>query len=195
MEFAARKIAAYIERNKECSVDERVIYEYGIQIGLEMLTCVFVALGISAILDMLPQGITFLGIFILLRSYAGGVHLQNFFSCFFCSAFVQTGILLFARYIQLSLKISWGMMILGIVLLLCISPVDHINRILTKNEKKYCRRKLILIVLGIMVISGILSITGNRHFLSLISDTVTVVSISAAIGKIKFYMDQKRQEH
>ena len=87
------------------------------------------------------------------------------------------------------------MMILGIALLLCISPVDHINRILTKNEKKYCRRKLILIVLGIVVISGILSITGNKHFLSLISDTVTVVAISAAIGKIKFYMDKKRQEH
>lgn len=195
MEFAARKIAAYIERNKECSADERVIYEYGIQTGLEMFTCAFVAMGIAAILNMLPQGITFLGIFILLRSYAGGVHLQNFFSCFVCSAFVQTGILLFARYIQLSLKISWCMMILGIALLLCISPVDHINRILTKNEKKYCRRKLILIVLGIVVISGILSITGNKHFLSLISDTVTVVAISAAIGKIKFYMDKKRQEH
>ena len=195
MEFAARKIAAYIERNKECSADERVIYEYGIQTGLEMFTCAFVAMGIAAIFNMLPQGITFLGIFILLRSYAGGVHLQNFFSCFVCSALVQTGILLFARYIQLSLKISWCMMILGIALLLCISPVDHINRILTKNEKKYCRRKLILIVLGIVVISGILSITGNKHFLSLISDTVTVVAISAAIGKIKFYMDKKRQEH
>ncbi|MBM6804527.1 accessory gene regulator B family protein [Mediterraneibacter glycyrrhizinilyticus] len=195
MEFAARKIAAYIERNKECSVDERAIYEYGIQTGLEMIVCAFVATGIAALLNMIPQGITFLGIFILLRSYVGGVHLQNFSSCFLCSVFVQTGVLLFAKYVQLPEETAWCMMLLGFVLLLSISPVDHINRILTKGEKKYCRRKLILIVLGILVFSSILSIVGNENFLSLISDTVVVVAVSAVIGKIKFHMDKKRQEH
>lgn len=195
MEFAAKKIAAYIEKNKDCSADEREIYEYGIQTGLEMVICAFVATGVAAILDMILQGIIFLGVFILLRSYAGGVHLQNFFSCFFCSVFVQTGVLLFAKYVQLPIKTSWYIIGLGIVLLLFISPVDQINRILSKEEKEYCRKKLTLTIAGIVIISGILTITKNGNYISLISDTIAVVVISAVVGKFKFYMEKKRQEH
>lgn len=195
MEFAAKRIVAYIEKNRGCSADERAIYEYGIQTGLEMAICAFVSTGIAAILGMIPQGVTFLGIFILLRSYVGGVHLQNFSSCFFCSVFVQIGVLLFAKYAQFPIIISWCMIGVGIVLLLFISPVDHINRILTKEEKKYCRKKLTFIVVGIVIICGILTITETVDYVSLISDTIVVVAISAVIGKLKFHMDKKWQEH
>ena len=190
MEFAAKKIAAYIENNKGCSSEERVIYEYGIQTGLEMVICAFVATVIAVILEMFLQGVVFLVIFILLRSNAGGVHLKKFLSCFFCSVFVQTGVLLLTKYIQLSIQISWCILLFGIALLFLISPVDHINRILTKEEKKYCRKKLVLIVIGIVAISSIFSITENKNYVSLISDTVIVVAVSAVAGKIKFHMDK-----
>ena len=81
-------------------------------------------------------------------------------------------------------------MLFGIALLFLISPVDHINRILTKEEQKYCRKKLVLIVIGIVAISSIFSITENKNYVSLISDTVIVVAVSAVAGKIKFHMDK-----
>ena len=39
---------------------------------------------------MIPEFVVFTGIFMLLRTYAGGVHLNSFGTCYVCSVAVQT---------------------------------------------------------------------------------------------------------
>ena len=56
---------------------------------------------------MFGEYIVFFSIFILLRSYAGGLHLNRFLSCFVCSCFVEIATLLFAKNYQFPSKISF----------------------------------------------------------------------------------------
>ena len=113
------------------------IYCFGFQTAMEMVSCIVVSLFIALKMHMVLEYAIFLGIFILVRSYAGGLHLDSFWACFFCSCVVQSGVLLAAKNYQLS-KIASLIIILSMVLMIkIIKPVEHANRPLEANAKKY----------------------------------------------------------
>ena len=95
------------------------IYCFGFQTAMEMVSCIVVSLFIALKMHMVLEYAIFLGIFILVRSYAGGLHLDSFWACFFCSCVVQSGVLLAAKNYQLS-KIASLIIILSMVLMIKI---------------------------------------------------------------------------
>ena len=111
------------------------IYQYGFQIGLEMLCCFVVCLGIAIYLHMVSKFVVFTGIFMLLRTYAGGVHLNSFGACFICSVFVQTVTLLISGMYNLSVTNAWIIILIGAILILKTAPVENINRELDSKRK------------------------------------------------------------
>lgn len=52
-------------------VESYEIYQYGFQIGLEMLFSFVVCFGVATYLHMIPEFVVYTGIFMLLRTYAG----------------------------------------------------------------------------------------------------------------------------
>ena len=67
-----------------CKEDDEnlAIYEYGLETGLEMAVFFCIALITAFLTHKVAQIGLLLAIFGLLRSYVGGVHLRNFWSCF-----------------------------------------------------------------------------------------------------------------
>lgn len=91
------------------------------------------------------------GIFMMLRSFVGGVHLNSFDACFMCSVTVQTLVLVVNRLYTQPLNLAWGIIVLSSVLIWNMAPVQSINRELDADEKKHCRKVAVKIIVGIYV--------------------------------------------
>lgn len=81
MRRLSEKLTEYVIKTGTVSSESYDIYQYGFQIGLEMLCCFVTCLSIAIYMHMIPEFAIFTGIFMLLRTYAGGVHLNSFGSC------------------------------------------------------------------------------------------------------------------
>lgn len=185
-------MALYIIRAGSVSPESFAVYQYGFQIGLEMLVTFTICCIIAILLQMVLEFIVFTGIFIFLRTYAGGVHLNKFISCLTCSVFVQTVVLVSSDYIRLSLPVSWSIIILCIVGILKVSPVECINRELSICEKRYFRTVTKKILIAIILFAAINTLLDVNKIVRLIALVLSVVMISQFLGVIK-YKNEKRK--
>lgn len=191
MKYLSEKITEYVIKAGVISEESFAIYQYGFQIGLEMFSCFTVCLGIAILLHMIPQFIVSASIFILLRTYAGGVHLNSYFRCFFCSVSIQTLILLVNSWYTIMLPVSWGIICIGFMLILNNSPVENINRELDKEEKKHCKKITTYILIGIVIYSCGCTVASMNKMVSLISSTMLIILISQYLGMIKYNIEKK----
>lgn len=194
MKYLSEKLTDYIVKSGVISEELYAVYQYGFQIGLEILSCFLVCFGISLYLHMIPQFLVFTGAFMLLRTYAGGVHLNSYSGCFICSTVVHTTILLVNSHYMIALPIAWGSVLISGALILKNAPVENINRELDADEKKHCKNVTIKVLAGVLFFSAGCTIAGLNNIVSLISLTILVVLISQYIGIVKYNLEKKRRE-
>ena len=77
MKYFSEKLTGYIVKSGAVPEESYEIYQYGFQIGLEMLSCLLTCFGIAVYLHMIPEFAVVTGIFMMLRSFVGGVHLNS----------------------------------------------------------------------------------------------------------------------
>lgn len=192
MEILSKKLTTYVIKVGVISKESYAVYQYGFQIGLEMLCCFSVSLSIAIYMQMIPEFIVFTGIFMLLRTYAGGVHLDSFGACFTCSVVVQTIVLLIDSKYSFSILTSWIIIFISIFLVLKFAPVENVNRELDNKEKKHCKRMTEKIIIGIFVVASCGTLCDKDEIVSLIALTVLVVLISQYIGTVKYKVDKSK---
>ena len=194
MKCLSEKLTDYVIKTGVVSEESYAIYQYGFQIGIEMLSCFLVCFGIAIYLHMIPEFLAFTGSFMLLRTYAGGVHLNSFTRCFICSVFVQTLVLLISKQCTILLPIAWVIIFCGSILIWKIAPVENINRELDTDEKVHCKRVTIKVLSGIIVFTLACTLCGMNDMVSLISVTILIVLISPYIGIEKYKIEKKRRK-
>ena len=183
MKYFSEKLTSYIVKSGAVPEESYEIYQYGFQIGLEMLSCLY--------LHMIPEFAVVTGIFMMLRSFVGGVHLNSFDACFMCSVTVQTLVLVVNRLYTQPLNLAWGIIVLSSVLIWNMAPVQSINRELDADEKKHCRKVAVKIIVGIYVFAGICTLTGMNAIVSLVAVTMAAVLISQYIGVVKYKIEKR----
>ena len=189
MEKWAEKLTVYTIKQGSITENDYEVYKYGFQIALEMIVYMVVSVLIAIYMNMLTEGLTFFGVFILLRSYAGGLHLKHYYSCFLCSCFVLIGTMLLVKNFVLPVSVAWiiiGSMIFGIKK---FTPIENINRRLENEEKDYFARKINVILLCIALCSVGLGVIGMSKYVTTIAFTMAVVVLSMILGKIEFQRD------
>lgn len=191
MKWLSEKITEYVVETGVVSKELYAVYQYGFQIGLEMFCCFSVCLLIAIYLQIIPEFLFITGIFILLRTYAGGVHLASFAACFICSVVVQTATLLIGIKYPMPLRCAWFIVALNSILIYKFSPVESINRELDKGEKEHCRKVTLKIIIGILIIAGCCTIRSVYKIISLIAITMSIVLLSQSLGIIKFKLSKK----
>lgn len=142
-------------------------------------------------MQIIPEFLFITGIFILLRTYAGGVHLDSFGACFICSVIVQTATLLIGIKYTMPIKCAWFIIVLNSILIYKFSPVESINREFDKEEKEHCRKVTLKIIIGILIIAGYCTIRNGYKIISLIALTMSIVLFSQCLGIIKFKLSKK----
>lgn len=191
MRHLSEKITDYIVKSGAISEESYAVYQYGFQIGLEMLSCFLVCFGIAIYLHMIPQFFVFTIVFMLLRSYAGGLHLNSYLGCFICSIAVQTIILLIDSYYTITLPIAWGIILISTVLVLKNAPVENANKELDVDEKKHCKNITMKVLVGVLIFSIGSMVARWNNIVSLISMTFLLVLISQYLGMIKYNIEKK----
>ena len=191
MKWLSEKMTEYVVETGVVSKELYAVYQYGFQIGLEMLSCFSVCLLIAISLQIIPEFLIITGIFILLRTYAGGVHLDSFGACFICSVIVQTATLLIGIKYPMPIKCAWFIIALNSILIYKFSPVESISRELDKEEKKHCKKVTLKIIIGILIIAGCCTIRSGYKIISLIAITMSIVLFSQCLGIIKFKLLKK----
>lgn len=75
-----------------------------------------------------------------------------------------------------------------------IAPVDNVNKELEKEEKIYCKKISMKILIGIVVFAIGCSFYNMDNFVSLTAVTLLVVLISQYIGIVKYKIEKSVHE-
>ena len=142
---------------------------------------------------MILEFVVFTIIFMLLRTYAGGIHLNSFVGCFICSVTVQTMILLINRQYTLICPVSCFIIFGGALLILKVAPVENINRELELDEKKHCKKVTMKVLICIIIFSAGCTFGRMSDMVSLIALTILQVLISQYMGIVKYKFEKNRR--
>lgn len=185
MEKIAAILTDYIVDKKIIEKDSYEIYMYGFLTGIEMFTCIGLCLVIAFLMGMMPEGFLLLGIFVLTRSFAGGLHMNSFRACFLCSCMVFILILFAIKTFLIPLPCSLLLAFVELILICVVDPVDNINRPVDEAEMKVFSNKLRQILVIICIAAIIFYIFGAASYLNTVRYTLCSIIISMHLGRIK----------
>lgn len=181
----AKRLTDYVINKGMIKKEERQMYEYGFTIAFEMGLGLLICFGIAGLLHMIWEAILFWVIFIPLRSYAGGLHLKRYSACLFLSCLTFSGILLLVRFVEVSVYISFAILVLLQFFVFLLYPVENVNREVDWEEDAFFKKRLrqFLIVDGLigMICVGL----GRDRDLMLITATFAMVVVTMILGKYK----------
>lgn len=180
-----KKLADYIIQKDMASESDREMYEYAFEITAEVGVFAVACVVLALCLHMFWEGILFFIIFIPLRSYAGGLHMKTFISCFCLSCLVFSGVLLAARYLEVPGCFSITILLLLEIIVYKLYPVENANRDVDEEENVYFKRKLKVFLLLDYMIAVICLILRNDRYLLVIAVTFLLIVVTMIAGKCK----------
>ncbi|WP_349944802.1 accessory gene regulator B family protein [Lacrimispora sp. BS-2] len=185
MQKLAVRLTNYVVCKGVVKEEERKVYEYGFQTGLEVSLSFLISILIAVLGHMLLEGLLFLAIFIPLRSYAGGMHLKHYSYCLILSNITYTGILLLVKLIAVPMLFSILLLFAFIVAVWVLYPVKHMNRPIDRSEEIYFKKQLKQYLLIDAALAIVFLIFKNDKYLFLIMITFLLMVITMLIGKYK----------
>ena len=185
MKRIAEGLTDYVIQNGMVKEEDRELYEYGFMITLEAGLFVLFSLFVSLYLHMFREGILFFLIFAPLRSYAGGLHLDKFHSCFVLSCLTFSGILLIVRYIYIPIQFSFIGLLISEVAVYALYPVENINREVDSKENNFFKGKLNSFLIIDLLIALIFVVLKKECYVFLISTTFFMIVVTMILGKYK----------
>lgn len=175
--------------------EERSIYEYGFVVAMETGLSLIIIFFVAGILHMVVEGILFFIVFIPLRSYAGGLHLEHYWSCLALSCLTFSVILLLTKFAIMPTYIVFFIIVFLELLVYCLYPVENINRKVDAVENEFFQKRLKKFLLIDMLIVGICIAFKNNSYLILIMTTFFMVAITMLIGKYKNHRRKLKDAH
>ena len=172
-------------RSNVIKEEDAEIYIYGInQIFVAVLN-VSSALIIGWIFGVILEIAVFMAAYIPLRTFAGGYHAKTPLRCYFFSITMLIIVSIGMKYFSTS-DLAYGVAILvGLFIVLMLSPVENKNKPLGKIEQKVYKKRAVLITIIEIAISIFLKLIKlNSLFISTVYSFV-VLSIMLVAEKIK----------
>lgn len=134
-------------KHRLISCEDEEIYLYGMTELLNLIVVVALLFAVGIIFEEVWECIIFAACFMGLRKYAGGYHSKTRGRCLVLTVISVVLVLALLRFVKISMFVMCGFMIMNLIIILLLSPVDTKNNRLDNFEKKYCRRKTIIIIL------------------------------------------------
>jgi accessory gene regulator B len=185
-------IANILEQQNRFSAEDKEIYRYGIQQGLNIALNILTTIIIGILCGMVYPSILFLFCYMPLRSFCGGYHAKTHLRCYIYSILTITCILLVAKHFTFSTIVYEIFVILSCVVILLLAPIEDKNKVLDSDEKQVFRKKSLIIALFELIIYHIFLITNLTNSYKILSLSVLFLSILMIAGQIKNYIYDKR---
>lgn len=183
MYYISKRLTDYILKKGVIEEKDYDIYNYGFVCFFEVMLSTVTSIIIALFLGMLRPCLFFFLIFIPMRSYGGGLHLNSYFACYIASCLILTISLLAIKYVTLPLFVSFLIYIASAAFIFLIGPVDHPNRSVNAYENDIFKKKTNITLFFSTVISVILLFYRNNTYLMLEAIIFVFLAVTLIAGK------------
>lgn len=172
-------ILSFIQHNLNISSEMKAAYQYGIEITISSVLNIVLILVCSLIVGDILAGITYLFIFIFLRSFTGGYHATTYFRC--NATFVVAFLITFGFYKAITyfeIPFFWCVTIalINLITIAVLSPVPNKHKPLEDKQRKRSY-KLSMIIASVLSLIGLSLLTVKIPIGTMIITTVAMVSV------------------
>ncbi|MFV0527142.1 MAG: accessory gene regulator B family protein [Lachnospiraceae bacterium] len=176
MKRITEALTGYIMRRRHLSERESAWYRFGILVALELILFIAICLCIAAALHVFAEAAMFLAIFIPTRSYAGGMHMKAYPTCLIMSCILFTGCMILLIQCQIPIRYSFMIIMTSLAVIEITGPLVTQDRFVSRARRKFCRRKLRMIVAVLLLISSITLGINSLYLTQLIAIATGVVA-------------------
>lgn len=194
MEKLSYILTCYLVKKNVVAAEKSSIYQYGFQIGMEVCLNTIISVLIAFFCHMVWETIIFFVVFMLLRSYAGGLHLRTYICCLICSCMSLFTLLMFVKYWNIDSTIALAMVFMALLVIKLLSPVQDINRPISHDEMKKFRKRLNYSIVIILILSVIFYVSQLKKMLVMISVTSLFMIVILILGKINYAKSIKESQ-
>lgn len=178
------KITYSLIENKLINAEDEDAYRFGTEVTL-LKSMHFVSyLVIAVLMKKAFEFLVIFAVFYLFRRNTGGFHCKTRLGCYLFSCAVVF-LSLFATNLSFA---WWGMTavsVLDLIVLLILSPVQHINRKLDAEDIACFQRRLKIISLAFLIIYATTSGLGELYLVKLYTIGATMVTLLTVLGKLE----------
>lgn len=182
----ATKISNRLYAASVIEESDKELYTYGFFILISRLFYLIVSVLCGLLLGVLWESVLFYMMFMLLRSYAGGMHAKTESMCS-----VLTTLSLLASICGIKVlnfvqneKISLVILSIGAVCIIALSPLDTVQKPLEIAERDLYRRISIIIVAAYLMLALLMYVVGMNGVLNAVAGSVALESALIIAGKI-----------
>jgi accessory gene regulator B len=161
------------------------IYYYGFLCVSETFVNILYSVIIALVLDMKSECLLFFLFFVPLRSYNGGLHMKNYYSCLILSCFTLTIVLFTVKNYTISSNISLILFLISLLMIKIIGAVSHPNRPVEEGEEKYFKKKANNFMILSILFALIFIACSQEQYLFLEALVFVLVSITSLVEKLK----------
>lgn len=155
------------------------IYQYGMQMALEIGLSFITSVVICCIWGKIVEGIIFFVIFIPLRSYLGGFHMKSYRACYICSCVTLVAVLALST-LEPHFYISWLILSISVIMVFLEAKKEKMK----DAEGRLFYPRICLIILMILIIGLAFTILGSSSKLFLLACTNLLVAVSKLLERI-----------
>lgn len=130
-------IADILEQQNKFTTEEKEIYRYGIQQGLNLALNILTTIIIGVLCGMVYPSILFLVCYMPLRSFCGGYHAKTHLRCYIYSVIMIASILLVAKYTAFNIVLYEVLVLISLIIILLLAPVEDENKNSIVLRKEY----------------------------------------------------------
>lgn len=181
----------FILKKDVISTENYEIYVYGFQRFLELFLNITCSALIAYFLHMEVECLLFFLIFIPLRSYLGGFHLNTYYSCLFFSCFTLAAILSLVKYWTVGFELSIPLYLISATCMKLTGAVNHPNRPVDSEEDADFKKKANTTLAIHALLFLILLIIDSSRFLLLEALVYLLVFSTLIVGRFKYKNEEK----
>ncbi len=184
MKRISGKIADHLLSQGLIKEDEIDLYKYAVYCFVLQFSSFLLSMIMSALMGQLLSGVLILMPFVCLRKYSGGFHSKSVLFCMFSSTFILVIGISLVKIVMKGFLWMFCMLFSGISIII-LSPIDSESRVLNMEEKKHCKKVVVLMIIFFMAGSGILYYWGLKKMAVCLSMGLVLTCITQYLHIIK----------
>ena len=186
MDKIVDEILGYVTQLYGFNDTQKEIARYGIQGIFEIGINIIISLIIMYQMDMILEGMIFFLVFIPLRTFVGGFHLETYLGCLISSSVILIAVLEISSHVTIRASLCF---ICSFVLELMIwrtGMITNPNRPVSANEEKQILIRIKYTLIILQIISLIMLLLQSVRFLKVIMFCLCTILLSQLAGKLKY---------
>lgn len=181
----AERITENMEDNHIIKHDDRELYIYGFNQGLNILLNLITTLVVGLLFRNILELAIFIAAYIPLRSFAGGYHAKTPLRCYIYSIIMIILVSVGMKYLLFVDMVYYVILAISALIIFVLSPAEDKNKPLDKIELKVYRKRTSLILLVELIICILSNVIDLRTVFISIIYNLAVMSVIILLGMLK----------